>query len=76
MKLMGATDDEEINNDTQFAKVAVGVFMVLMAVLRMPMVLGVKFSPFEAVGDLLLMPWKKGKRKVDAKPKKNKKKTQ
>mmetsp|Transcript_15335 Transcript_15335/g.32463 ORF Transcript_15335/g.32463 Transcript_15335/m.32463 type:complete len:294 (-) Transcript_15335:246-1127(-) len=80
MMLLGA-DEKEREDDRLFAKFVVGVFMASMAVLRMPQLLGPKFSPFLTVVDMLggLMSGKK--KKVSNKPptsssKKSKKKKQ
>lgn len=77
MTLMGA-DEKEVEDDALFAKFAIGVFMVLMAILRMPQFFGPRFSPFVVVSDTvkgLLFGGKK--KKVSTKPgKKSKKKNQ
>lgn len=76
MVLMGA-DDKESEDDNLFAKFAVGVFMVAMAIVRMPQFLGPKFSPFTAVSNVVKGVLSGKKKRVDAKPsKKNKKKNQ
>ncbi|KAL7524303.1 hypothetical protein ACHAXR_000516 [Thalassiosira sp. AJA248-18] len=79
MVLMGA-DDKESENDTLFAKFAVGVFMVAMAIIRMPQFLGPRFSPFTSVVNMVTDLLSGKKKKVNAKPpsgsKKNKKKNQ
>jgi hypothetical protein len=71
MTFMGASD-EESNDDALFAHVAVGCFMVLMAVLRMDMVLGGKFSPFEVLGGMICKPFGKKRKDNVKKPKKKK----
>jgi len=69
-------DEKKMLDDALFAKFAVGLFMVSMGVLRMPQLLGAKFSPFTAVGSMFAGIGGK-KPKKDIKPsKKNKKKKQ
>jgi hypothetical protein len=70
MTLMGATE-EEATDDVLCAKLAVGVFMVIMAVLRMPMFLGAKFSPFDLVHEVAVWPLGKKSKRVDVKIKPN-----
>jgi hypothetical protein len=75
MTLMGA-DEKEREDDVLFSKVIVGIFMLIMAVVRMPQFLGPSYSPFTALGSM--MKSKKSK-KVNAAPpssKKNKAKKQ
>jgi len=77
MALMGAEDEKQSGDDQSFAKFAVGIFMVIMAIVRMPQFFGPKFSPFTTVSDLAKGVLNGKKKKVDAKPsKKSKKKTQ
>ena len=76
MTIMGA-DEKEREDDVLFAKVFVGMFMLVMAIVRMPHFLGPSFSPFTALGNLLSVGKKKGK-KVNVVPpssKSKKKKT-
>lgn len=76
MVLMGA-EGKESEDDKLFAKFAYGIFMVAMAIVRMPQFLGPKFSPFVAVSDVVKGVFSGKKKRVDAKPsKKSKKKTQ
>ncbi|KAL7495976.1 hypothetical protein ACHAWT_008304 [Skeletonema menzelii] len=69
MTLMGA-DEKEREDDVLFAKVIVGIFMLFMAIVRMPQFLGPSYSPFTAVGTM--MNSKKSK-KVNVAPKPSKK---
>jgi hypothetical protein len=76
MTLLGA-DEKESEDDALFAKVAVGVFMLIMAIVRMPQFLGPRFSPFVTLRSMGANVF--GKKKSNAAPskaKKNKKKTQ
>jgi hypothetical protein len=77
MVAMGATE-EESRDDVLFAKVAVGLFMCVVAVLRMDAFLGPKFSPYLTIYNWMAYPFKKKKsKKVQTVPgKKGKKKTQ
>lgn len=80
MILMGA-DKEEQEDDALFGKFAIGFFMVLMAIVRMPQLLGPKFSPFVTASDMVSGVLGGKKKKVSAKPpttpgKKSKKKNQ
>ncbi|KAL9179007.1 hypothetical protein ACHAXT_011980 [Thalassiosira profunda] len=79
MVLMGA-DEKESEDDALFAKFAVGFFMALMGVLQRPQILGPRFSPFTAVGNMVKGVLGGKKKKVNAKPpasaKKSKKKNQ
>ena len=69
-------DETEILDDALFAKFAVGVFMVVVGILRMPQFLGPRFSPFTAIGSMAGK-LTGSKKKKDLKPsKKSKKKTQ
>ncbi|KAL7462072.1 hypothetical protein ACHAXS_002476 [Conticribra weissflogii] len=77
-------DEKEREDDVLFAKVAVGIFMLSMAVLRMNQLLGPKFSPFEIVKETLTLGKKKSKAikpanaggSTSSKSKKSKKKNQ
>jgi len=75
MVMMGA-NDEESQDDVLFSKVSVGMFMVAMAIVRMPQFMGPKFSPFSLVYNVLAYPFKKKSKKEHVTPKKGKKKTQ
>eukprot|EP00584_Thalassiosira_punctigera_P013926 CAMPEP_0172555488 /NCGR_PEP_ID=MMETSP1067-20121228/58443_1 /TAXON_ID=265564 ORGANISM="Thalassiosira punctigera, Strain Tpunct2005C2" /NCGR_SAMPLE_ID=MMETSP1067 /ASSEMBLY_ACC=CAM_ASM_000444 /LENGTH=295 /DNA_ID=CAMNT_0013344011 /DNA_START=61 /DNA_END=948 /DNA_ORIENTATION=+ len=80
MALMGA-DGKQSENDALFARFMVGCFMVVMGILRMPQILGPRFSPFMTACDVLGGMMGGKKKKVNAKPpsssgKKNKKKNQ
>lgn len=65
MTLMG-TDEKEREDDVLFAKVIVGIFMLAMAVVRMPQFLGPSYSPFTAMGAIMT---RKKSKKVNVAPK-------
>lgn len=68
MLVMGA-DEKESEDDTLFAKTLVGIFMVLMAIVRMPQFLGPRFSPFTTtVNAVKKVVFSEKKKKVDVKP--------
>ena len=69
--LMGATE-EESNDNILFAKLAVGLFMISMAILRVDICLGEKFSPFHMMYDVVVWPFGKRNKKNRATPKKKK----
>ena len=69
--LMGATEDES-NDDALFAKLAVGLFMLSMAILRLDICLGDKFSPFHMMYDIVMWPFSKKNKKNHVTPKKKK----
>ena len=87
MMLLGA-DEKEREDNALFGKVAFGIFMLAMAILRMNQFLGPSFSPFVMVGDMLTLGKKKSKAfkpaksgggnngAAPSKSKKNKKKSQ
>jgi len=76
MGAMGASEEEK-DDPVLFAKVAVGLFMATVAILRMPMALGGKFNPFDGVYRVIVWPFQKKSKKVDVKPpKRGKKKMQ
>jgi hypothetical protein len=70
MSVMGA-NEKESEDDVLFAKVVVGIFMLVMAIVRMPEFLGPNFSPFTSLGGL--MKFKKSK-KINVAPLPNKSK--
>lgn len=70
MSVMGA-DEKECEDDVLFAKVVVGIFMLVSCVLRMPQFIGPSFSPFTSLVKLVQ---RKKSKKVNVAPPKNKKK--
>jgi len=80
MLLLGA-DEKESLDDALFAKFLVGFFMIFMAIVRLPMIWGPKFSPFTSGVNAVKKVFGGGKKKrSDIKPpgsvKKSKKKNQ
>ena len=67
MLLLGA-NEKESEDDALFAKFAIGVLMVIMAILRMPQVWGAKYSPFTSGLNVVKKALGGKKKKVDSKP--------
>ena len=67
MLLLGA-NEKESEDDVLFAKFAIGLFMVIMAILRMPQVWGANYSPFTSGLNAVKKASGGKKKKVDSKP--------